>query len=103
MHEHDAAVLHISVITYGEMCTAFTSETTELRDQILGRYNIIHVDERIAWHYSQEFARLRADQGSMIAPNDLWIGSTALAFSFPLVACNPKQFRRIHGLTVVAV
>lgn len=103
LKNHEAAVLHISVVTYAEMCTAFSAEATELRDQILGRYHVVHITERIAWQYSGEFVRQRAAQGPMLAANDLWTASTALVLGYPLVARGGNHFRSVHGLTVISV
>ena len=103
LKEQESAVMHISVITYAEMCTAFEADAVDLRNQILGRYDIVHVNERIALQYAQEFARLRSEPKPVIGPNDLWIASTALVLAYPLVVRGGAQFRNVHGLSIVTI
>ena len=103
LRDHEAAVLHISVVTYAEMCTAFSAEETGLRDQILSRYDVVHVTERIAWQFSRELVRQRTEQGPMLATNDLWVASTALVLDYPLVTRDGEHFRQVRGLSVISI
>ena len=99
----EAAVMHISVLTHGEFCTVFSEAVSELRDQILGRFDTVPITERIARQYASEFARQRDEQGLPFGVNDLWIASTAVVLGFPLVVRSASHFRRIPHLSVVEI
>lgn len=103
LQANEAAVMHISIVTYGEICTVFDEESSELRDQILGRFDIVLITERIARQYAQECARQRNRQSLPIGANDLWIASTALVLGFPLVTRPAAYFRRVQGLSVIEI
>ena len=68
---------------------------------MLGRFDILPMDEFTAHHYAIT-ARLLRGQNQLIGTNDLWIAAAALAYAIPLVTNQSAHFSRIPGLSVVA-
>jgi predicted nucleic acid-binding protein len=56
----------------------------------------------VAWRYGETYRYLRTN-GLMIGSNDLWIAAAGLAYDLPVVTANPRDFRRVPGLEVVAL
>ena len=63
-------------------------------------FHVLPCTHDVCWEYGQAYRYLKAN-GLLIGANDLWIGSTALAFDQPLVTRNERHFRRIPRLRVM--
>jgi tRNA(fMet)-specific endonuclease VapC len=71
-------------------------------DAFLRPFRSLPITSDVAWRYAETFRFLQTN-GLMIGSNDLWIASAGLAYDLPVVTANPRDFRRVPGLEVVAL
>lgn len=99
--ENTNAVACISWVVAGEFAEGFG----EIRDPacaaMLGRFEMIPMDEPTAGQYAKITAKLRSER-QLIGTNDLWIAATAMANDLELVTNNAVHFMRVAGLSVRA-
>jgi predicted nucleic acid-binding protein len=70
-------------------------------EQLLAEFDPIPITEPVARVHAEIWAQL-ARRGSVIGSHDLWIGATALTYGLGLATRNPRDFKRVPGLRVVA-
>ncbi|MBA3532262.1 MAG: type II toxin-antitoxin system VapC family toxin [Ardenticatenales bacterium] len=99
--------LAISFMTVAELfewaITRKWGQTRLMRlEQTLATYIIIPADVELCRHWGGLRAQLQA-AGRTIAPQDAWIGATALRHQLPLITHNPSDFQHIVGLEVRSI
>jgi len=101
---NSAVDLSISSIVYAELLFGIElspKKVKKVRSEQLSRFmqhlDIIHWDEKAAFHYSQIRVRLQ-EKGNIIGNMDLLIGSHARSLDVQLVTNNMREFKRIPGL-----
>jgi tRNA(fMet)-specific endonuclease VapC len=92
--------LCITLITAGELACGPRVEAEEAWRSLLRRFKVLGPDLEACWAHGQAF-RYLSDNGMLIAANDLWIASIALAHGLPIVTRDVAHFRRVPGLRVV--
>jgi tRNA(fMet)-specific endonuclease VapC len=97
--------LYVSRIVVAELYTwAYErQDTADMLDRIhqfLADVTISEFDDRCAEQFGQLSASLRA-RGTIVAPLDLLIGATAVAYHHTLVTHNTKDFVPIPGIQLV--
>jgi predicted nucleic acid-binding protein len=90
----------ISWTVAGEFSEGFGSIQDPACAAMLGRFDVVEMNEATAGCYARITADLRR-KSLLIGANDLWIAAAALAADFPLVTNNAVHFTRIPGLKVV--
>lgn len=100
LEEHPDTAMQISVITYAEFAEGFDVEQESLCAELLRAYEILPLDEAVAWVYARSSRTLRG-RGARLGDNDIWIAATALCYQTELVTRDAGHFRRIPGLTVI--
>jgi predicted nucleic acid-binding protein len=90
----------ISWTVAGEFAEGFGSIQDPSCSAMLGKFDIVEMNEATAGCYAGITADLRR-KSLLIGANDLWIAAAALAAGFPLVTNNGIHFTRIPGLKVV--
>lgn len=95
----------ISFVTVGELYYGaekrkWSGKTLSHLQEKLKAVVIVPYDEELCRTYGRVRASLPA--GIVIAANDLWIASSAIRHSIPLVTNNRKHFERIPGLTLIS-
>ena len=66
---------------------------------MLGRFEMVPMDEGTAGQYARITAKLR-HENQLIGTNDLWIAAAAVAHGLELVTNNTAHFGRVPGLSV---
>ncbi len=97
--EHSAASLHITFTVAGELAAGMPLDVRERWEEFIAPFHVLPCTHDVCWEYGQAYRYLKTN-GLLIDANDLWIGSTALAFDHPLVTRNERHFRRIPRLRV---
>ena len=85
---------------YGALKSARARENFDAVRELLGRLEVIELDEGIAELAARHLARLES-LGQPIELADLFIGCAALSRGMTLVTWNVEHFRRIEGLRAV--
>lgn len=83
----------------GEFAEGFGDLHHPVCAAMLGRFEILPMDEQTAQHYAKTTKHLRS-RSQLIGTNDLWIAAAALANSTPLVTNTAAHFHRVPGLLV---
>ena len=68
-------------------------------ETVLARLPVLPFDLPVARVHARLSAELAA-AGQPIGPNDLLIAATALAYDYPVLTENPRDFERVPGLVV---
>lgn len=99
---HNAQVLAMSVITWGELNHG--AEKSQRRVQTLATLQtlasliqVVPLSEAVGQHYGQIRSALE-QVGTPIGNNDLWIAAHARSNGWVLVTNNEREFRRVDGL-----
>jgi predicted nucleic acid-binding protein len=90
----------ISWTVAGEFAEGFGSIQDPACAAMLGRFDVVEMNEATAGRYAAITSNLRR-KSLLIGANHLWIAAAALAAGFPLVTNNAGHFSRIPGLQVV--
>lgn len=64
------------------------------------QFRILESSPEVAREFGAAYRHLQS-KGALIGANDLWIGSTGLAYGQPVVTRNTRDFERIPKLEVV--
>ncbi len=78
----------------------FAGHSLERVSLFLADYPVLWPTEATVLIYARSYAALRTAKLA-VAPNDLWMGATALAHDLPLLTRNVKELSRIGALQVV--
>ena len=97
---HAAARPWIAWTVAGEFAEGFGSIQDPACAAMLGRFDVVEMNESTAGYYAAITAELRR-KSLLIGANDLWIAAAAMAAGFPLVTNNASHFSRVPGLQVV--
>jgi predicted nucleic acid-binding protein len=100
LSSHPDAVPWISLFTWMEFAEGYPAEKEDACRLFLSRFSLILPDSAIAFRASRISRALR-QSGSTIGDHDLWIAATAIERDLPLVARNPRRFRRIPDLKIL--
>lgn len=97
----------VSSIVLGELELGIELSTRQERnrerlDDFLGLVDVRPFDSEAARRYAALRARLQR-AGTLIGPLDLLIAAHALALDLPLITGNEAEFRRVPGLSVIAL
>ena len=100
----------VSVITAAEMLHGVHRANTPARrlrrsafvERALSLLPVYDFDLAAARIYAELWAGLRR-QGSIVSAHDLMIGATALARGFSVATFNPRDYRKIEGLTLEVI
>lgn len=99
LRENQEASACIPWTVAGEFAEGFP----DIRDPgcaaMLGRFEIVPMDEATAGQYARITAQLR-QQNQLIGTNDLWIAAAAVANGLELVTNNTAHFGRVTGLSL---
>jgi predicted nucleic acid-binding protein len=98
---HPGARPWISWTVAGEFAEGFGSIQDPACAAMLGKFDVLEMNEATAGCYARVTADLRR-KNLLIGANDLWIVAAALAADFPLVSNNAAHFSRLPGLKLVA-
>ena len=85
---------------YGALKSAKAQENLNAVRELLGRLEVIELDEGVAELAARHLKRLES-RGQAIELADLFIGCAALSRGMILVTWNVEHFRRIEGLRVM--
>lgn len=95
----------VSFVTVGELYYGaekrkWSGRTLSHLQEKLKAVVVVPYDEELC----RTYARVRASlpPGVVVAANDLWIASSAIRHSIPLITNNRKHFERIPGLTLIS-
>ena len=98
--KHRAKQSYLAAVAWGEFAEGFEEIDEKMLQGFKESFEILPIDDRVAWRYSRLVRELRP-RGQLIGANDLWIGATALTHGLSLVTRNVAEFRRIPGLDVI--
>lgn len=98
--DHEGAPLHITFTIAGELAAGMPPDGRGRWEDFLRPFQVLPCNADVCWEYGQAYRYLKAN-GALIGANDLWIGSTALAFDKPLVTRDVAHFRRVPRLVVL--
>ena len=96
----DAPML-ISIITFAEFAEGFPLEKRDECIEVLKPYQVININQDIAWVYARTSRALR-ERGIPTGDNDLWIACTAVHLNALLVTRDQRHFDRISELKIVS-
>ncbi len=99
LQENRDARAYIPCTVVGEFAEGFGDIKDPVCAAMLGRFEILPMDEATAGRYAQITARLRREN-QLIGTNDLWIAAAAMANGLELVTNNAGHFGRVAGLSV---
>jgi len=99
LRENPDAIACISWTVAGEFAEGFIAISEPACTDMLGRFEILPMDEATAGQYARITAKLRREN-ALIGTNDLWIAAAALAHGLELVTNNSAHFGRVPGLSV---
>jgi tRNA(fMet)-specific endonuclease VapC len=68
-------------------------------EAVLNQFPLLPIDLGTARIHAQLWAELAA-RGEMIGAHDLWLGAACIANGLSIATGNPREFRRVPGLTV---
>ncbi len=106
--EHDEA--YISSITVTELLVGVDRADTEDRrikrlafvEHIISSIGVLSFDVEAARIYAKVLHNLHKDKLTL-GTHDMMIGSTAIAYGYPVLTMNAKDFKRIKGVIVLEV
>jgi len=75
-------------------------QDSDLFNEFLGRYIVIHSTPAIVDHYAALFTVARQKRLS-IGPNDLWIAACAVAMDLPLATRNASDFESLPDIKLI--
>jgi tRNA(fMet)-specific endonuclease VapC len=95
----------VSFVTVGELYYGaekrkWSGRTLSHLQEKLKAVVVVPYDEELCRTYARVRASLPA--GVVVAANDLWIASSAIRHSIPLITNNRKHFERIPGLKLIS-
>jgi predicted nucleic acid-binding protein len=101
--EHPEAVAAMPWIVKGEFLrgAVLAGRGREEVEDFLSRYPTLWVCDATISEYVKAYVFL-IRKNELIGANDLWIAASALEHRLPLLTRNPREFRRVPELTVVA-
>lgn len=99
LRENQEAVACVSWTVAGEFAEGFADVREPACAAMLGRFEILPMDEATAGKYALITAKLRREK-QLIGTNDLWIAAAAVANGLDLVTNNTARFGRVAGLSV---
>jgi len=100
LSKNSAAIYQITIVTVGEFAEGFGDSDYNKFREYLAPFQIISIDQEVAWIYGQLTKNLRT-KGNLIGTNDLWIAAIAIRNKKSLVTRNVKDFNRIKELEVI--
>lgn len=101
LRENTTARACLSWTIAGEFAEGFGDIHHPACAEMLGKFDILPMNEATAHHYAVVTRQLRTTN-QMIGSNDVWIAAAALAHSMPVVTNNAAHFGRVQGLEVMA-
>ncbi len=99
LHENQEALACIPWTVAGEFAEGFEDIRDSACAAMLGRFEILPMDEATAGQYARITAKLRR-ANQLIGTNDLWIAAAAVAHGLELVTNNTAHFARVAGLSL---
>lgn len=99
-HPHQRFV--ITPVIAGELAAGRSLAQRKRWEAFLRPFRSLPTTAEVAWRYGETYRYLRMN-GLLIGLNDLWIAAAGLAYDVPVVTANPREFRRVPGLEVVAL
>ena len=97
--ENQEALACIPWTVAGEFAEGFADIRDPACAAMLGRFEMVPMDEATAGQYARITAKLRREN-QLIGTNDLWIAAAAVAHGLELVTNNTAHFGRVTGLSV---
>lgn len=99
--------MFVSVVSASELLHGVhRASTPEIRarrsafvEGLLAELPILPLDILVARTHARTWAEL-ARNGTPVGAHDLWIAATAVARSLTLLSRNPREFKRIPGLSL---
>lgn len=95
------ASLFITFTVAGELAAGASMSDRSAWERFIAGFVVLPASRDVCWHYGRLYRHLQRI-GLPIGANDLWIASTAVAHSMPVVTRNEEHFRRIPDLDVVS-
>jgi tRNA(fMet)-specific endonuclease VapC len=68
-------------------------------EHVLGLFSLVPIDLAVARIHARTSADL-SSRGIVIAPHDLWIAATCLAYNHSVATANVRDFNRVPALSV---
>lgn len=99
LREHSSCHAATSWTVAGEFAEGFGDILHPACVAMLGRFEILPMNESTAGHYARVASELRKIR-QMIGANDLWIAAAAIAHDVELVTRNLSDFGRVPGLRI---
>lgn len=99
-HPHQRFV--ITPVIAGELGAGRSLAHRQRWDAFLRPFRSLPLTPDVAWRYGETY-RYLSTNGLLIGSNDLWIAAAGLAYDLPVITANPRDFRRVPGLEVVAL
>jgi predicted nucleic acid-binding protein len=96
---HDSK-LYVTFTIAGELAAGASLSDKIRWESFLEPFQVLDCTREVCWQFGQLYRYLQQN-GSLIGSNDLWIASTALAYSLPLVTRNVEHFKRIPHLEII--
>jgi tRNA(fMet)-specific endonuclease VapC len=100
LERNSRAICQITIVTVGEFAEGFKDSDYNKFREYLSPFQIISIDQEVAWIYGQLTKKLRS-KGNLIGTNDLWIAAMAIRNKKTLVT-RIKDFNRIGELQVIS-
>lgn len=99
LRENQEALACIPWTVAGEFAEGFADIRDPTCAAMLGRFEMVPMDEATAGQYARITAKLRREN-QLIGTNDLWIAAAAVAHGLELVTNNTAHFGRVTGLSI---
>ncbi len=103
--EHAISAITASALLHGVHRAADGAHRTRRRafvESVLAELETLPVTLEIARVHAEIWAQLQA-AGRVIGAHDLWIAATAITHDLRIATCNPGEFERVPGLSVLGV
>jgi len=101
LDRHASEPFGVSVVAAAELAEGYEDSARRSALQFLGHFELLPIDEEIAWIWSRLSRATRAD-GRPLGDNDLWIAATAARHARPLLTRNARDFRDLAGVVAVS-